>query len=505
MVCRRLACAAACLQTLDGGDALTGGTGLWHDTGMKASHKGQAKAAVTAPATELRARKRVQSRFTLRYRPREEVEIVEQTVETLDISANGLAFITATRLPVGAHLDILIDLPTTAGAVKTDARVVRVQELEENKRYLVALAFLSMTPTGEQAIEAYVHTVDLDDILRAAVERKASDVHLVANRPPMFRIDGNLVPFDTAPLAPAFLERMILSILSERQRKQFENDLELDFSYVLQEGVRFRANTDVNMGHIEAALRVIPSHIRTTQELGLPPIIDQIATLRKGLVIVTGPAGSGKSTTLATIIDLINRQRSSMIISIEDPIEYVHTAQQSVVKQREVGYDTRSFASALKHVLRQDPNVILVGEIRDLDSIAMSITAAETGHLVLTSLHTPNTVECIHRIVDVYPANQQNQIRSQLAECLQAVVGQVLLPRKDTGGMIVATEVLVCTQPIRNLIRQGQTEQINSYIQSGIQFGMHTLDSSLVRLVSAGVVEFTVAQAYARNPQKFAV
>lgn len=452
-----------------------------------------------------RASKRVWARFTVHYRLRDTPGADAQTAETTDISSNGLAFVARQCMAIGTQLEVTIDLPSLAHGLTTDARVTRLEELEEGRSYLLGISFADISELDEQTIENYVQGVGVDHILRKAVERKASDVHLVANRTPMCRVDGELTPMKLPPLKAKELKCMITAMMSDRQREEFDRNLELDFSYMLPEGVRFRVNVHVEMGNVEAALRMIPTTIRSIAELGLPPVIEQLATLRRGLIIVTGTAGSGKSTTLAAIVDLINKQRSCMIISVEDPIEYVHSVQSSVVKQREVGMDTHSFANALKHVLRQDPNVLLIGEMRDLDSISMAITAAETGHLVLTSLHTPSTAECVSRIVDVYPASQQSQVRNQLAECLQAVIGQVLLPRKGGGGMVVATEVMVCTPAIRNLIRQGQAEQIPSYVQSGTQLGMHLLDATLLKLVTSGAVDFETAKAYARNPAKFVV
>lgn len=457
------------------------------------------------PNQDRRLRKRVRSRFTVRYRLRDEVGSSEHTAETADISSNGLAFLTPFSMPIGSLLEIQIEIPVLDQAITTGARVTRLHEIEKDKTCLVGVTFESLSNSNERAIEAYVQGIDVDRILRKALELKASDVHLVAHRPPMFRIGGDLTPMDIPPLRVSGLERMITAMLSDRQMDQFAKDRELDFAYVLPEGFRFRVNIHIDMGNIEAAMRVVPRKIKNVSELGLPPVIEQMAGLQKGLIVVTGPAGAGKSSTLAAIVDLINSQRSCMIISIEDPVEYVHSIQRGVVKQREVGVDTHSFASALKHVLRQDPNVILVGEMRDLDTISMSITAAEIGHLVLTSLHTSSTTECINRIVDVYPANQQQQVRNQLSECLNAVIGQVLLPRKTGDGMVVATEVLVSNPAIRNLIRQGQTEQIPSCIQSGSQLGMHLLDHSLLNLVRSGAVEFETAKRHARNPAKFVV
>jgi len=457
------------------------------------------------PNKECRARKRIRSRFTVQYRMRDEDDSAAQTVETTDISSNGLAFIASAWLPIDSRIDILLDMPTLDQRIKVDARVTRLQEIEEGRSYVIGVSFESISKLNERAIEEYVQSGDANRILRKAVEQKASDVHLVANRPPMCRIDGNLTPLDLPPLHPTGLERMIFTMMTDMQKQQFDRELELDFAYVLPEGVRFRVNVHMEMGNIAAALRVISTTIRSIKQLGLPPVVEQLAALQKGIIIVTGAAGTGKSTTLAAMVDLINKQRSCMIISVEDPIEYVHSVQRGIVKQREVGLDTRSFANALKHVLRQDPNVILVGEMRDLDSISMSITAAETGHLVLTTLHTPSATECINRIIDVYPSNQQHQVRNQLAECLQAVIGQVLLPRKDGNGMAMATEVLIGTPAIRNLIRQAQNEQIPNCIQSGALSGMHLLDTSLLKLATSGVVDFDVAKAYARNPAKFTI
>ena len=459
--------------------------------------------SASSVGVDRRTSKRVRSRFTVRYRNPAVVDSVEQCAETTDISSNGLAFESPVSLVIGSQLDLQVDLPTLVAAIKTGARVTRLQELEEGKCYLIGVTFHPIPESYAHAIEAYVETLDVDRILRRAVAQNASDVHLVADRPPICRIAGTLVPLDMPPLSATGLERMLMSMMSDLQREQFARNMELDFSHMLPDGTRFRINVHIEMGRVAAALRLIPTKIRSLQELGLPSSLARLADLRQGMVLVTGPAGSGKSTTLASLIDLINRQRNCMIISIEDPIEYVYSTQRSVIQQREVGIDTHSFSAALKHVLRQDPNVILIGEIRDLDSISLSITAAATGHLVFTSLHATSAAESISRIIDVYPANQQTQIRNQLAECLQVVVGQVLVPRKDGTGLVVATEVLTCTPAIRNLIRKSQDEQIVSYIQSGSQVGMQLMDVSLMKLVTSGVVDFEVAKTFARNPAKF--
>ncbi|MFH1406622.1 MAG: type IV pilus twitching motility protein PilT [Candidatus Omnitrophota bacterium] len=340
---------------------------------------------------------------------------------------------------------------------------------------------------------------DLDKLLSLAVKKNASDVHLVAGRPPIFRIDGELAPLDHEVISSEDIKNMVFGMLNDKQKKIFQDTLELDISYMLSDKTRFRVNLHIEKGNITVAMRHIPHFVQNIQQLGLPESVGDLARKLMGLVIVTGPAGVGKSTTLAAMIEIINKERKCMVISIEDPVEYIHESSRSIVKQREVGTDTLSFANALKHVLRQDPNVILVGEIRDLESISMAITAAGTGHLVLTTLHTPDAVGAVNRIIDAYPPEKQYQVRAQLAECLEGVVAQILLPKKGKAGRVAATEVLLATQAVRHLIRTGATNQLYSLIQTGSKLGMQTMDDSLAALIRKGLVEKDVAMAYAKD------
>jgi twitching motility protein PilT len=291
--------------------------------------------------------------------------------------------------------------------------------------------------------------------------------------------------------------------LNNTQKELLEQNLELDFSLSLADMDRFRVNIHIQRGSVEAAFRRVPLKIPTIEDLGLPPLIKDLARKPNGLVLVTGPTGMGKTTTLAAMINLINNERECLIVCIEDPIEFIHTNKNSIIKQREVYADTHSFAEALRHVLRQDPNVIVVGEMRDLETISTALTAAETGHLVLATLHTPDAPQTIERIIDVFAPHQQLQVRLQLADCLQGVVSQLLLPRASGQGRILATEIMVGTPGIRNLIREQEIEQIPTLMQTGSQYGMKTMDKSLKELFQQGLISLDVAMSKVKNPEEF--
>ena len=329
---------------------------------------------------------------------------------------------------------------------------------------------------------------DLVAALNAVVTSKASDLHISVNAPPSIRVDGGLKTIPGAPLWGADkVNAAIRSILSEAQRTQFERELELDFAYTLSATSRFRVNVYQQRNVMGAAFRLIPTEIKQLEALGVPESIGEFATLPRGLVLVTGPTGSGKSTTLAALVDRVNETRADHIVTVEDPIEFIHGNKRSLVNQREVGHDTHSFANALKHVLRQDPDVILIGELRDLETISVALTAAETGHLVFATLHTQDAAQTIDRVIDVFPPHQQGQVRTQLAATLQGVVCQTLV-KKVGGGRVVATEVLITTPAVANLIREGKTYQIATAMQAGRALGMHTMDQHLADLVNAGLI-----------------
>ncbi len=340
----------------------------------------------------------------------------------------------------------------------------------------------------------------LSEVLRS----KASDLHLTSNAPPMLRVDGGLRPVEGSEIWDAERVRTALyTLLSDSQKAKFEENLELDFAYTVTANARFRVNFYQQRGRVGAAFRIIPTEIKNLKDLGVPDTVSEFSKLARGLVLVTGPTGSGKSTTLAALIDLVNRTRADHIVTVEDPIEFMHNNHKSLVNQREVGEDTHSFAAALKHVLRQDPDVILVGELRDLETISVALTAAETGHLVFATLHTQDAAQTIDRVIDVFPPHQQGQVRAQLAATLQGVVCQTLVKRASGKGRAVATEVLVTTPAIANLIREGKTYQIASSMQAGRDLGMYTMDQHLAELVDAGTITYAAGLAKSHDVEGF--
>ena len=345
--------------------------------------------------------------------------------------------------------------------------------------------------------------MEIRDLLLTCIKEGASDLHITENEPPILRVDGKLVRTDKETLDKTYLKKMIYSILSNAQKEIFERELELDFSLALPGLDRFRVNVHLQRGSVEAAFRCIPIEIPTVEKLGLPQIISDLARKPNGLVLVTGPTGMGKSTTLAAMVDLINRERECLITCIEDPIEFIYSNKRSIIKQREIHADTHSFAEALRHTLRQDPNVIVVGEMRDLETISTALTAAETGHLVLATLHTPDAPQTVSRIIDVFPPHQQLQVKLQLSDCLQGVVSQLLLPNAIGKGRVLATEIMVATASIRNLIREQQIEQIPTIMQTGMQYGMNTMDKSLKGLLQSGLITLDMAMSKCKNREEF--
>ncbi|OPZ87398.1 MAG: Twitching mobility protein [bacterium ADurb.Bin429] len=346
--------------------------------------------------------------------------------------------------------------------------------------------------------------MDLLDLLDLCMQREASDLHLTLDEPPILRIHGELHRLDLPPLTAFELKRLIYAVLTDDQQVVVERDLELDCAVTLPDAERFRMNVHFQQGAVEAALRRVPKAIPTLEQLGLPVAAAELARRQDGLVLVTGPTGMGKTTTLAAMVQLINHEREALIISIEDPIEFVHMNRRSIIKQREVNTDTHSFAAALRHALRQDPEIIVVGEMRDLETISTTLTAAETGHLVLATLHTQNAPQTISRIIDVFPPHQQSQVVSQLAGCLNGVISQRLLPRADGKGRVLASEILIATPAVRNLIREQQLQQLPSLLQTSAKHGMHTMDKSLLHLVETKRITREVALAHCRDPQVFA-
>ena len=339
--------------------------------------------------------------------------------------------------------------------------------------------------------------IKIESLLEECIKRHASDLHLQYGLPPILRVDGSLTPVPgTQALNEQGVQSLIFATLDEEQQKILMKDKEFDYSFAFGDIARFRVNAFHERGKLAAAFRLIPNQIKNINDLGMPAIVETFAEFPRGLVLVTGPTGSGKSTTLAALVDKINREKSTHIITIEDPIEFTHKSQRSVIAQREVHYDTFSFAAALRSVLREDPDVVLIGEMRDLETIQAAITIAETGHLVFATLHTNSAAQSIDRMIDVFPAHQQPQVRSQLSNILMAVCAQRLVPAIG-GGRVVAAEIMVANSAIRSLIRDGKTHQIDTAIQTGADQGMQTMDRTLAKLIQTGVISYESAREFA--------
>ena len=369
--------------------------------------------------------------------------------------------------------------------------------MAEQTQQLPAQGVASESSKTKPLAEAHI-----DDLLKLVVDKKASDLHISVGLPPVLRIDGALIPTNDEKVIPQESQRLIYDILTDDQIQRFETQFELDFSYQLGRISRFRVNVYRDRGNVATAFRVIPAKIPTLKDLQLPAILEDLTRLPRGLILVTGPTGSGKSTTLAAMINSINTERSVHVLTIEDPIEYLHSHNFSIINQREVGQDTRAFANALRAALREDPDVILVGEMRDLETMQMAVSAAETGHLVFATLHTNSAATSVERIVDAFPPGQQEQVRLQLSNNLQAIICQQLLPRANQPGRICALEIMTASPAIRNLIRESKAHQITSMIQTSANLGMQTMDQSLRDLYLRGTITFELAMERAMNSQE---
>ncbi|MBM3492898.1 MAG: type IV pilus twitching motility protein PilT [Armatimonadetes bacterium] len=355
-------------------------------------------------------------------------------------------------------------------------------------------------PAAQAARPRPLEEAHVDDLLRLVVEKGGSDLHLSVGVPPIIRVDGQLLPTNYEKVTPQEAQRLNYDILTDDQIQRFETTFELDFSYSLARLSRFRVNVYRDRGNVASAYRVIPSRIPTLRDLSLPPVLEELTRLPRGLILVTGPTGSGKSTTLAAMINQINNERSVHVLTIEDPIEYLHSHRFSIINQREVGGDTLAFSNALRAALREDPDVILVGEMRDLETMQMAVSAAETGHLVFATLHTNSAATSVERIVDSFPPGQQEQVRLQLSNNLQAILCQQLMPRANQPGRICSMEIMTASPAIRNLIRENKAHQITSMIQTSANLGMQTMDQSLRDLYVRGMITYELAMERAMNP-----
>jgi len=453
---------------------------------------------------EKRISRRIRTRFNFKYRVKEGEFAKEEfeKAKTNDISSQGLQFSSKIPFPIGTNLELKLDIPKPGKKMNVEGRVVRISELDKKKFY-IGVTFAQIDEDDQKKLEKQIDLIDIVKLLELMVEKGASDLHLTVSKPPYFRINKELIPANVEELSSDDMKRMIYSVMSQSQQEQFEKEKELNYAFQLPNLGRFRVNVHLQRGNVEATYRHITRKIKSIQELGLPPVLADLARSSDGLVIIAGPTGVGKSTTLAAMLDLINREFRKVIVTLEDPIEFFHESRNCVIKQREVGLDTKSFPSALKHVLRQDPNVIFIGEVRDLETMAVVLEAAETGHLVLTTLHTSDAAQTIHRVLGIFPHDQRESAAAQLSSCLRGVVCQKLLPRKDKKGLVVATEVLISTPAVKVVIKDDKIEQIPNQIITGQAQKMHSMDSSILRLYHNKKITFETALEVVADKRRF--
>ena len=450
---------------------------------------------------ERRTSRRVLLKIPVRIR-REDQPEQWQVGETRDVSAAGMLLEADQGFAISAGVVVLFTLAGEQTSRQVKGVITRTELEEAGGRHLVGLKFTEVDAKGREHIAAALRGTDIVALLRQAAESGASDVHLSANHPPLVRVAGKLKPLRQDALEAPELKHMIYTLMDDRQRQAFERDLELNFSFSIEPTIRYRINVHNQRGNVEAAFRRIEPAVRTVQELSLPSIVERFAEFQDGLVLVTGPTGAGKTTTVAAMVDHINRTKAAVVITLENPIEYVYPYKQSVIKQREIGVDTHSFPTALQEAMRQDPDVIVVGEVRDEVTMKTALDAAETGHLVLATFPAADCTQSILRVIHFFRKERQGEAQMQLSNCLRAIMSERLLPRIDAVGVIPATEVLVNTSAIANLIRSGTIEQIPSVIQTSMKQGMHNLDSSLEKLHRGGLIALETVKQHGLNVEE---
>jgi len=446
---------------------------------------------------EKRISRRIRTKFRFKYRIKEGEFAKEEFDKAItnDISSEGLQFGSAIPFPIGTNLELKLEIPKFTKKMDVEGRVVRISELGKNK-YYIGVGFVKIEETDRKDLKKKIDLIDIVKLLELMVDKGASDLHLTVNKPPYLRINKELIPVNVEGLSSDDMKRMIYSVMDRSQQEQFEKEKELNYAFQLTNMGRFRVN-------VEATYRHITQKTKSIHESGLPQVIVDLARSPDGLVIITGPTGVGKSTTLAAMLDLINKEFRKVIVTLEDPIEFVHDSRNCVIKQREVGLDTKSFISALKHVLRQDPNVIFIGEVRNLETMAVALEAAETGHLVLTTLHTSDATQTINRVLGIFPHDQRESIAVQLSSCLRGVVCQKLLPRGENKGLVVATEVLISNPAVKVVIRDDKIEQIPNLILTGHAQKMHSMDSSILKLYQNKKITFETALEAVVDKRRF--
>lgn len=444
-------------------------------------------------------RQRVQLRFRYQLLKDGQEAGELKDLHTNDLSASGLSFIALEGIPIDTKIHVELFIPQREDPIIITANVVRLEQLKVKRQYFIGVSFIDLNDEDRSDILSNLENLDLFELLREVTKKGASDLHLTVNRPPIVRIQGKLHFLEREPIKNREIEAMIYPLLQDTQAENLRTNRELDFAFSPDLDSRFRANLHWQRGFLEAALRAIPSKVKSLEDLGLPSAASDFAFSKHGLVIISGPTNSGKTTTLASMVEAINQKQEDIIICIEDPIEYVHKSNKSIIKQRELGVDTLSYSEALRRSLRQDPDVIMVGEIVDLDCILAALQAAETGHLVITSLHAANAVQALERIIHMFPIEHKDEICIRLSSCLQGVIAQMLLPSSDGINQILATEVLVSNSAVKHIIRDNKLFQLSSTMQTGQQFNMHTFEKSIDELFTKGQISGNTLTLYLQD------
>lgn len=427
---------------------------------------------------------------------------IKKNVLINNINSESVYFESDEIIALDTELKVSFQLQKNGTAINAALKVIRVERIQEGK-FGIGAKFIQLQDQFRDEIKQLVERLDVNRLLEKAIKKGASDLHLLVEQPPMVRLFGELVALEDEKLHAEDISRLLYSIMTREQIRSFEQEKELNFSVQFDTQNRFRTNLHQQRGFLEATLRLINAKISSFEELNIPDAVKDLVRLREGLILIAGPTNSGKTTTIAAMVELINHERRSVIITLERPIEYLHVNAKSVVKQREVGVDTYSFSAALKNSLRQDPNVIVIGELEDIETIRTAIIAAEAGHLVIASFHAPNTIQAIDRLISIFSLDSRRHILSQLSHCLRGVVTQLLIPRQDKKGRVLVTEILTATEAAKRVIRNDELIQVPNIIQTGAAYKMQSMQESIKRAVECGLIDFETANFYSQEFSKY--
>lgn len=425
------------------------------------------------------------------------------TLMAKDVSSSGIYFEFGEALPLNIEMKVEFTLPKTSVAINASIKINRIESTDSVNTFGIGATFTEIQDKDRQEIEKFTECLNIEKLLEITVRKGASDLHLLAQQVPALRIHGDIEPIDLPRISSDEITKILYSTLSKQQIKKFEQEKELDYGLQYDADNRFRVNLHQQRGFTEATLRLINTRIPSFEELQIPDAIKNLARLKDGLVLISGPTGSGKTTTIAAMVDLINKEKKGVIITLERPIEFVHANIKSIIKQREVGIDTGSFSMALKSSLRQDPDVIVIGEIDDIETVKTAIIAAETGHLVIASFHATDSIQAIDRLAGIFPQESRKQILSQLSHCLQGIVTQILLPRKDKLGRLLACEVVFANDAVKRIIRRDELVQLTTAIQTGTAFKMHSMVDSIKKYLSQGILDEEASKSYLDEVNKY--